>query len=123
MKAKQLAVLEVVVPCIRYRDTVNFYLRTLALPVISEGSNHMFLDCGGTKLALVNAVDGDRLVRPSGHGIYLDLVAFDLTYLKRQLKRAGVPLVDERSDAHGKAVTVRDPEGNLLNIFQDGTVD
>ncbi|HJN72723.1 MAG TPA: VOC family protein [Myxococcota bacterium] len=120
----RVRLLDVVVPCLEYRLTRHFYQAVLGLEVASEGTNHVFFYTGGTsKVALVDAAEGDRLVRPSGHGIYLDLVAQDLTYIRRQLSRHQVSIVDERSDEHGKAVTVRDPEGNLLNIFQEGTVD
>lgn len=107
----------------RYLETRRFYARVLGLTVASEGRSHAFFDLGNTKLALVDVKGGDRDVQPSGHGIYLDLVVFDLVYIKRQLSRHAVRLLDERSDQHGKAVTVRDPEGNLVNIFQEGTVD
>lgn len=122
--APRVTLLDVVVPCMAYTRTRHFYATIIGLQVASEGRSHVFFDTGNAgKIALVDAAEGDSMVRPNGHGIYLDLVAFDLTFLRRQLARHGVKVVDERSDEHGKAVTVRDPEGNLLNIFQEGTVD
>jgi len=120
----RVRLLDVVVPCLNYTSTRDFYTTVLGLEVASEGKSHIFFDTGSAgQIALVDASEGDSLVRPNGHGIYLDLIAHDLIYLRRQLARHRVSLVDERSDEHGKAVTVRDPEGNLINIFQDGTVD
>ena len=117
-----LRLLEVVVPCMRYRKTRFFYQDVLGLEPVSEGRNHVFFGCGGAKLALVNASGGDPLVRPSGHGLYLDLEVDDLRTLKRRCQRDGAELLDERRDQHGEAITLRDPEGNLLNVFQAGTV-
>ena len=120
----RIRLLDVVVPCLNYTRNRHFYAKVLGLEVASEGRSHIFFDTGGSgKVALVDAAEGDTLVRPNGHGIYLDLVAYDLTYVRRQLARHQVTILDERSDEHGKAVTVRDPEGNLLSIFQEGTVD
>ncbi len=110
-------------PCMRYMETRRFYAKVLGLTVASEGRSHVFFDLGGSKLALVDVRHGDRDVQPNGHGIYVDFVVYDLVYIKRQLGREQIRLVDERSDAHGKAITVKDPEGNLVNLFQEGTVD
>ncbi|MED5369728.1 MAG: VOC family protein [Myxococcota bacterium] len=117
-----LRLMEVVVPCVRYRSTRFFYEHVLGLEPASEGRNHVFFACGGAQLALVNASGGDPMVKPSGHGIYLDLEARDLQSLKRRCQREGIQLLDERRDEHGRAITLRDPEGNLLNVFQAGTV-
>ncbi len=118
----RLRLLEVVVPCLRYHRAKVFYQQILGLEPVSEGRSHIFFGCGGAKLALVDASGGDPMVRPSGHGIYLDLGKLYLNGLKRRCMRERVELLDERRDEHGKAITVRDTEGNLLNIFQAGTV-
>ena len=118
-----LRLLEVAVPCLRYHRTRYFYEQALGLKIDSQGRHHVFFEAGGARIALVDASEGDASVQPSGHGMYLDLAARDLGQLRRQLERERVAILEERSDRYGKAITVRDPEGNLINIFQEGTVD
>ncbi len=117
-----IRLLEVVVPCLRYHRARVFYEKVLGLEAVSSGRSHVFFACGGAKLALVDASGGDPMVRPSGHGVYLDMEVDDLNALKRRCMKERIELLDERRDEHGKAITLRDTEGNLLNIFQAGTV-
>jgi catechol-2,3-dioxygenase len=113
--------LEAAIPTTRYSQVRHFYGELLGLPVISEGRSHVFFQVGGCQLAVVDCTGGDATVRPSGHGIYLDMAVSDLFALRRKLIRSGVRLVDDRRDEHGVAITLRDPEGNLLNLFQEGS--
>ena len=81
-------------------------------------------DNTGTALTLEEDMDtapvaGDQVVIG---GIYMDLEVDDLDSLKRRCMRERIELLDERRDEHGQAVTLRDTEGNLLNLFQAGTV-
>lgn len=118
----RMRMLEVAIPCRYYARTRAFYEEGLGLPVSESGKNHAFFDAGGgARIAVVNAEEGDSLVKPTGHGMYLDLAADDLAAVKRRLIDLGVRMLDERSNEFGKAITVHDPESNIVNIFQEGT--
>ncbi len=113
--------LEAAIPTHRYATVKRFYAELIGLPVASEGRSHVFFQVAGCKIAVLDCTGGDANVRPSGHGIYLDLAVSDLFSLRRRLLRAGIRLVDDRRDEHGVAISVQDPEGNLLNLFQEGS--
>ncbi len=114
--------MEVAIPCRRYLQTKMFYSRVLSLPIGKEGRHHAFLDTGGSfRIALVDASAGSSMVRPTGRGPYLNLSVDDLPALKRKLIRAGVDIDEERSDQYGRNITIRDPEGNVVNVYQEGT--
>ncbi len=127
MRAKEtvrrdtIRMLEAAIPTTRYRLVRDFYGSLLGLPISSEGRSHVFFDLQGAKLAVVDVSGGDATVRPTGHGIYLDLAVDDLFSMRRRLLQAGHQLLDDRRDEHGVAITLRDPEGNLLNVFQEGS--
>jgi catechol-2,3-dioxygenase len=114
--------LEAAIPTTRYPRVKHFYAELIGLPVASEGRSHIFFQVGDCQLAVVDCTGGDATVRPSGHGIYLDMAVGDLFSLRRRLIRAGIKLIDDRRDAHGVAIPLQDPEGNLLNLFQEGSV-
>jgi catechol 2,3-dioxygenase-like lactoylglutathione lyase family enzyme len=118
----RIRLLEVAIPCRYYARTRAFYEEGLGLPIAEAGRNHVFFEAGDkARIAIVNAEEGDSLVRPTGHGMYLDLSADDLPAVRRRLIDLGVRLLDERSNEYGKAITVHDPESNIVNIFQEGT--
>ena len=119
----QIRMLEAAIPTTRYPLTRAFYAELLGLPIASEGRTHTFFEVQGARIAVVDVTGGDAAVRPSGHGIYLDLAVDDLFSMRRRLLRAGHKLLDERRDEHGVAITLKDPEGNLLNIFQEGSFE
>ena len=113
--------LEAAIPTTHYTRVRQFYADLIGLPVASEGRSHTFFQVGGCQIAVLDCSGGDATVRPSGHGIYLDLAVADLFSLRRRLLRAGVKLIDDRRDEHGVAISLQDPEGNLLNLFQEGS--
>lgn len=114
--------MEVAISCRKYLQTKMFYTRVLNLPIGREGRHHVFLDTGGSyRIALVDASQGSSLVRPTGRGPYLNLSVEDLPALKRKLILAGIAIEDERSDQYGRNITIRDPEGNVVNVYQEGT--
>lgn len=113
--------LEAAIPTVNYLRLRGFYADVLGLPIASEGRSHVFFEVAGGRLAVVDASRGDAFVRPTGHGIYLDLAVDDLPEVRRRLRAAGVALLDDRRDEHGIALTFTDPEGNLINLFQEGS--
>ena len=120
VKPGRVRLLEVVIPCLRYQRTRTFYGDLLGMTCSEEGRNHVFYDLGpGARLALVNAERGDTIVRPTGHAMYVDLSVEDLKAFIARCDARGVGLLDERDDKFGWAVTLRDPEGNLVNVFQE----
>ncbi len=117
----QVRMLEAAIPTTRYAAVRRFYAELIGLPIASEGRSHVFFQVGGCQIAVVDATGGDATVRPSGHGIYLDLAVSDLFSLRRRVLREGIRLLDDRRDEHGVAISLQDPEGNLLNLFQEGS--
>ncbi len=114
--------MEVTIPCRKYMETKLFYTRVLSMPIGKEGRHHVFLDTGGSwRLALVDANTSDALTRPTGRGPYFNLSTDDLPALKRKLAMSGVDIETENSDAFGRNITIRDPEGNTVNVYQEGT--
>ena len=116
-----IRMLEATIPTTKYQILRRFYRDHVGLKVASEGQHHVFFDILGAQLALVDVSEGDSLIRPSGHGIYLNLATVDLNTLKRRLIRHGVVILSHQNNAHGNSIIIRDPEGNILNIFQEGS--
>jgi len=118
----QIKLMEVTIPCRRYPQTRFFYSRVLCMPVGKEGEHHAFLDTGGSwRLALVDANQASPLTLPTGRGPYLNLACDDLNALKVRLEQAKVRVEAEQSDQYGRNITIRDPEGNTVNVYQDGS--
>lgn len=114
--------MEVTIPCRRYAETKFFYSRILSMPIAKEGQHHAFLDTGGSlRIALVDANQSNNLTRPTGRGAYFNLSCDDLVSIKRKLVAANIAVEDERSDEFGRNITVKDPEGNIVNLYQEGT--
>ena len=114
--------MEVSIPCRRYAHTRYFYTVVLGLPVGKEGKHHCFLDTGGSwRLALVDALQLAAHTQPSGHGAYFNLSTDNLTHLRRRLQENSVRIEAETADEYGRNLTVHDPEGNVVNIFLEGT--
>lgn len=114
--------MEVAIPCKKYLETRFFYSRILNMPIGKEGRHHAFLDTGGSmRLALVDATQTSGMGSAGGRGPYLNLSSDDLVSLKRKLEHANIPIENEQSDEYGRNITIRDPEGNMVNIYQDGT--
>lgn len=118
----QIKLMEVTVPAKQYAQTRYFYSRVLCLPIGKEGEHHAFFDTGGSwRLAVVNAKNASSLTLPTGRGAFLNLSCDDLSALRTRLEHAKVQILSEQNDHFGRNITVRDPEGNTLNIFQEGT--
>lgn len=118
----QVKLMEVTIPAKQYAQTKFFYSRVLCLAVGKEGEHHAFLDTGGSlRIAVVDAGQASSLVLPTGRGAFLNLSCDDLDALKKRLEHAKVKILAEAVDAYGRNITVRDPEGNSINIFQEGS--
>lgn len=114
--------MEVTIPCRRYQVTRRFYTDTLGLRIGREGRHHCFLDTGGShRLALVDAAQVAMGSQPTGRGAFVNLATDDLAQVRRRLVLAGVRIDQEAADQYGRNLTVHDPEGTVVNVFQDGT--
>lgn len=114
--------MEVAIPCRRYAETKFFYNRILGMPIGKEGRHHAFIDTGGSlRIAVVDAAQTSSISLPTGRGPYLNLSTDDLPAIKRRLESAKVRIEDERSDEYGRNITVKDPEGNTVHIYQEGS--
>lgn len=114
--------MEVTIPARQYAQTRFFYSRVLCLPIGKEGQHHAFFDTGGSfRLAVVDASKADSLSLPTGRGAFLNLSCDDLGSLRKRLEHGKVRILAENNDQFGQSITIRDPEGTTLNIFQDGS--
>lgn len=114
--------MEITIPARQYAQTRYFYSRVLCLPVGKEGQHHAFFDTGGSfRIAVVDAAQSSSLTLPTGRGAFLNLCCDDLDSLRKRLDHAKVRILAENSDEFGRNITIRDPEGNTLNIYQDGS--
>lgn len=118
----QLKLMEVTIPAKHFVQTRYFYSRVLCLPIGKEGQHHAFFDTGGSwRLAVVDATQSASLSLPTGRGAFFNLSCDDLAALKKRLELAKVRVLAEQNDRYGRNITIRDPEGNTVNIYQDGT--
>lgn len=95
-------------PSIRTFSDSNFTRR-------AQGSAS--LGAGSANIA-IHEVDVDSDFAPTGRGIYLDLLADDLTAARSALRAGSVPILKEWRDHNGEFLLVADPDGNLLEIYQ-----
>lgn len=114
--------MEISLHCRRYPTTRHFYTTVLGLPIGKEGRHHCFLDTGGSmRLAIVDASQLGPQALPKGLGTILNLSSDAFPSLRRRLQDNGVRIEQEANDEYGRNITVHDPEGNVVNLFQEGT--
>ena len=97
---------------------VEFYEKSLGLTVAyrDDAAGWAEIDLGAIHLGLQQA-------EPAGGGTnpYLNLAVEDLDGTMTLLKERGVELVGEvATDAVGRSVTVKDPDGNQFVLFEPG---
>ncbi len=95
---------------------VSFYQDMLGLSLkFRDGNRWTQFDLNGVGVALA---DPSESAAPSGGGATVVLEVDDLVAMREKLSVADIPLskiVD--MGAHGKYFTVRDPAGNMVQIF------
>lgn len=94
----------------------HFYRDLLGLPLQFEDGAHyaQFRPEGGTV-----ALAGAREQPPGQSGPIMTLEVAALDALRPALAAAGVRIVAERDmGSHGRTLTVADPDGNLVHLFQ-----
>lgn len=93
-----------------------FYERTLGLTVkFADGDQWVQFSIGGANFAIASPSEAGPV--SSGGAIVLEVD--DLTALRDRLEADGTKIVAERDMGdHGRTVTITDPAGNLLQLFQ-----
>lgn len=94
-----------------YRDLVGLTLR------FQDGARWAQFDVGGATLAFGNAEEG---AVPPGDGAMVTLEVDDLDAMARALGDRRVEVVRQIRDMgpHGRTMAIRDPEGNVVQLYQ-----
>ena len=94
----------------------KFYAETLGLPVkFRDGDKWTQFDVGGAALALA---DRSQAQVGPGEGATVVLEVVDLEVARQELIRKGLETTDiVDMGGHGQYFTVRDPDGNVIQLF------
>ena len=94
-----------------YRDVVGLALK------FQDGDRWTQFDVGGAALALSSPAEG--AVAPGG-GAVVTLEVDNLEATARSLTAQGVETVRPMRDmgTHGKTMAIRDPDGNVVQLYQ-----
>lgn len=93
--------------------TKRFYRDVLGMDLFDEHDGTAHFDGGGIRLSLHPAKGAE------GWGFLVFLVEEGIEGVCRELASRGVAFVDElQEESFGKAASLRDPEGNLLFVWQ-----
>lgn len=109
-----------------FSASYRFYRDGLGLPTEwSENGSYAEFDTGGeTRLAIFprDEMAGDLELRRQGDGVLLVLDVGDVDEAAEELRSRGVGLADlphDRPEWGLRVVHVRDPDGNLVELFHD----
>jgi predicted enzyme related to lactoylglutathione lyase len=94
---------------------VAFYRDVLGLSVkLQNGSEWAQLFAGGASLALASPREGAK----GAVGATVIFQVEDLDVTRRALEAAGSEIVESREVSHGRSLAFRDPDDNLVQLFQ-----
>jgi predicted enzyme related to lactoylglutathione lyase len=99
---------------------IAFYREVLGLDLrMRAGEDWAELDCGGATVALHGTREGHA---PPQAGATVVFEVDDLDAASRALRGRGVAFEGEVSEVpgYGRFASFRDPDGNLMQIFQPG---
>lgn len=105
--------------CVRWRETVEFYRKVLALPVNTE--KDWFVEFRLTECSFVSVADARRASIDSsgGRGVTLTLQVDDIRAMHTRLLDAGVEVQPVSKPVWGALrFFCRDPEGYRLEFWQ-----
>lgn len=97
-------------------EALAFYRDTLGLALgFADGEHYAQLKTEGATLALA----GPREQPPEPAGPIVTLEVESLDTLRPRLAAAGTRIVAERDmGTHGRTLTVTDPDGNLVHLYE-----
>jgi predicted enzyme related to lactoylglutathione lyase len=94
---------------------VAFYRDALGLKLgFQDGEKWAQLKAGDSNVALSSAEEG----APGAVGATLVLETDDIAAAKAQLEAHGATIIEQRKMGSGDALTFRDPDGNLVQLYQ-----
>lgn len=98
---------------------VNFYGEVLGLPTkFRDGSNWTQFDAGGVNFSLSSPAEAAS----GATGAVVIFEVEDIDAMRQRLESAGASVLDSRDmGAHGRSLTFRDPDGNLVQLLQRST--
>ncbi|MBM3558561.1 MAG: glyoxalase [Alphaproteobacteria bacterium] len=91
-----------------WRDALGLELR------FQDGSKWAQLRLGDSSIALSTPEEG----APEAVGATLVLETDDLVTARRAVEAHGGTVIDERKMGSGVAITFRDPDGNIVQLYQ-----
>ncbi|HXJ00444.1 MAG TPA: VOC family protein [Micropepsaceae bacterium] len=111
--------------CRKHAATLRFYTTVLGFRIAARMPQWGMTELisGDAALVLVNAASKKgawaRSARGNGENVHhfcLRLLRFDDAALRRRLKRARIAIEEEHDEGPERAVYIRDPEGNLVEL-------
>ncbi|MGH2588778.1 MAG: VOC family protein [Dehalococcoidia bacterium] len=95
---------------------VSFYRDTLGLALkFQDGARWAQFDAGGTNFSLSAPEEAAQ----GAQGAVVIFEVDDLDTVQGRLAERGASVLDTRDmGAHGRSLTFRDPDGNLVQLFQ-----
>lgn len=98
---------------------VAFYGEVLGLPTkFRDGANWTQFDAGGVNFSLSSPEEAAS----GATGAVVIFEVDDLDAMRGRLSEAGASVLDDRDmGGHGRSLTFRDPDGNLVQLFQRST--
>ena len=105
----------------RWAETVAFYRESLSLAVVFE--NDWFVEFALGPTSFVSVADASRssIAPGRGDGITLSLQVEDVHVVRADLLRAGVEVAEIGVRWGTEVLDVRDPAGNRVEFWADGT--
>ncbi len=95
---------------------VSFYRDALGLAVkFQDGTRWAQFDAGGVNFSLSSPAEAAA----GAQGAVVIFEVDDIDVARSRLETAGASVLDTRDmGAHGRSLTFRDPDGNLVQLFQ-----
>lgn len=111
--------------CYRVKDlgrSIEFYADVLNMQNIYESQSWACMEAWGTTVALFcYELSGDELYTQNKFSLggTLVLASDDITSDRERLEALGVNISEAVSNPWGLTLAFRDPDGNVLNLYQD----
>lgn len=94
---------------------VAFYRDVVGLPLkFQDGAEWAQFDAGGANFALASTAEAAA----GALGATVILEVDELDSARVTLEGAGIEILESREVSHGRSLAFRDPDGNLVQLFE-----